>query len=366
MRLPLTFTHGSPRASARTRARRTTLASLATIAVVALGVSGCSMTPEPETTSGAPIVSDGQLTVYVGRAEDLISPLIEQFTADTGIEVSARYAGTPELNALLLEEGDNTPAQVFLSQDAGALGSLSNAGLLTLLPETITSLIPAGFTSVDGSWVGVTGRARVIAYDSEKLTADQVPDSIDDLTDTKWRGQVAFAPGNASMQSFVTALRVLEGEDAARAWVSGMSENSPVLTEKNSATLDLVNEGTVELGLINHYYWYERAAEVGTDNMRAQLKFLPGDAGGIVNVTGAAIMTGSQGDPDALAFLEYLISEKGQRYFVDNTYEYPLLPGIDAPAGLPSLESLINAGLDLSDLDSLSQTQALLAEYGLI
>jgi iron(III) transport system substrate-binding protein len=324
------------------------------------------MTPTPETTSGAPIVSDGQLTVYVGRAEDLIAPLIEQFTADTGIEVSARYASTPELNALLLEEGENTPAQVFLSQDAGALGSLSNAGLLTPLPERITSLIPDGFTSVDGSWVGVTGRARVIAYDSERLSADQVPDSVDDLTSADWNGQIAFAPGNASMQSFVTALRVLEGEDAARAWVSGMSENAPVLTESNNATLDLVNAGTVELGLINHYYWYERAAEVGASNMRAQLKFLPGDAGGIVNVTGAAIMTGSQGDPDALAFLDYLVSEKGQRYFVDTTYEYPLLPGIDAPTGLPSLASLINPGLDLSDLDSLAQTQALLAEYGLI
>jgi len=331
-----------------------------------LGISGCSTSGQSEVTSGAPIASDGRLTIYVGRAEDLISPLIDQFTADTGIEVSARYAATPELNALLLEEGENTPAQVFLSQDAGALGSLRNSGLLTALPATLTSLIPAGFTSVDGTWLGVTGRARVIAYDSEKLTAAQVPDSVDELTSADWKGQVAFAPGNASMQSFVTALRVLEGEDAASAWVGGMSENSPVLTESNNATLDLVNAGTVKVGLINHYYWYEKATEIGASNMRAQLKFLPGDAGGIVNVTGAAIMTGSDGDPDALAFLEYLVSEKGQRYFVDTTYEYPLLPGIDAPAGLPSLSSLINAGLDLSDLDTLSQTQALLARYGLI
>jgi len=363
MSLSMPFPAGHPR-----RSRRASATAFATVTAIALslGISGCSASSQPESTSGAPIASDGQLTIYVGRAEDLISPLIDQFTADTGIEVSARYAATPELNALLLEEGENTPAQVFLSQDAGALGSLRNAGLLTALPETLTSLIPAGFTSVDGTWLGVTGRARVIAYDSERLTAAQVPDSVDELTSADWKGQVAFAPGNASMQSFVTALRVLEGEDAAAAWVGGMSENSPVLTESNNATLDLVNAGTVEIGLINHYYWYEKAAEIGASNMRAQLKFLPGDAGGIVNVTGAAIMTGSEGDPDALAFLEYLVSEKGQRYFVDTTYEYPLLPGIDAPAGLPSLSSLINAGLDLSDLDTLSQTQALLARYGLI
>lgn len=338
--------------------------------VTAFAISGCAGptggVADPAAPSGVPVASDGELTLYAGRDEALIAPLIEQFTTDTGIKVVVRYGTSSELNALLHEEGEHTPAQVFLSQDAGAVGSLSKAGLLATIPVDLARLIPAGFTSDDDSWIGVTGRARVIAYDSHKLSEDQVPDSVDELNSAKWNGRVGFPPGNASFQSFVTAYRVLKGEDAAAAWVKGISENAPVLTEKNAATLDLVNSGQLDLALINHYYWYERAAELGADNMRAQIKFLPGDPGGIVNVTGAAILKSAAGDPDAITFIEYLVSEKGQEYFVKNTFEYPLLPGIDAPAGMPSLESLVNPALDLSDLESLEQTQELLAKYGLL
>lgn len=331
----------------------------------ALTLASCATDAADDATTPA-AESDGELTLYAGRDEALIAPLIEEFTADTGIDVEVRYATSPELNALLLEEGDRTPAQVFLSQDAGALGSLANAGLAAKIPDELAELIPAGFTSDDDSWIGVTGRARVIAYDGDELSDAEVPETVDVLVEPEWKGRVGFPPGNASFQSFVTALRVLEGEEAAADWVEGMAANDPVLTEKNGATLDLVNTGQLDLALINHYYWYERAAELGAENMRAQLKFLPGDPGGIVNVTGAAILAGAEGDPDALAFVEYLVSEKAQRYFVEQTFEYPLLPGIDAPEGLPALDSLVNPDLDLSDLESLGQTQQLLADAGLL
>lgn len=351
------------------RSHRRAVAISAGLTAAALTLAACATTGGNDTASDGEAVaveSDGKLTLYAGRNEELIAPLIEQFTEDTGIEVEARYASSPELNALLLEEGDRTPAQVFLSQDAGALGSLAAAGLTAPIPTELADLIPDGFTSEDDSWIGVTGRARVIAYDGEKLDEADVPETVDVLVEPEWNGRVGFAPGNASFQSFVTALRVLEGEDAAADWVEGIAANAPVLTESNGATLDLVNSGQLDLGLINHYYWYERAAELGEDGMRAELAFLPGDAGGIVNVTGAAILAGAEGDPDALAFVEYLVSEKAQHYFVEETFEYPLLPGIDAPEGLPSLESLVNPELDLSDLESLEQTQQLLADAGLV
>lgn len=342
----------------------------AALVAVALSVSACSGT----TSSGAStpaaepsaVESDQKLVLYSGRNEELVGPLVEKFTAETGIEVEARYGSTGEMSALLLEEGEATPAQVFLSQDAGALGALTGAGLASTLPAEITDTVPAGFTSTDDSWVGVTGRARVIAYDGEQLQAADVPGQVSALVEPAWAGQVAFAPGNASMQSFVTALRVIEGEEAADAWVSGIAANDPVLTEGNDDSLELVNNGESKLALINHYYWYAAADEIGADQMRAQLKFLPGDPGGIVNVTGAAVLAGSAGDPDALAFVEYLVSEQGQQYFVDETYEYPLRPGIDAPEGLPALDTLVNPDLDLSDLESLEATQELLAEHGLI
>lgn len=338
--------------------------SLPAIATVGLLLSGCAATAP---TAPAEFEADGTFTLYSGRDEELVQPLIDQFTAETGIEVEVRYGNTAELGALLLEEGPASPADVFLSQDAGALGALSRAGLFTTLPAEIADAVPAGFTSTDGSWVGVTGRARVVVYDGERLTADELPDTIDGYVTEEWNGRLAVAPTNASFQSFVTALRVLEGEEEAAAWAQALAGNSPQIFEGNTPILTAVNDGAVEAGLINHYYWFRAASEVGVENMRAQLKYLTaGDAGSIVNVTGAGILAGAEGDADALEFVRYLVSEAAQTYFVEQTFEYPLVPGIAAPEGLPSLESLLNPQLDLSDLDDLATTQQLLADAGLI
>ncbi len=341
--------------------------SFTALAAVALLLSGCAAPAPAETDAPSQTVADGAFTLYSGRDEELVQPLIDQFTEETGIVVEVRYGNTAELGALLLEEGDASPADVFLSQDAGALGALSQAGLFATLPADVTDAVPAGFTSTDGSWVGVTGRARVVVYDGERLTADELPDTIDGYVTDEWNGRLAVAPTNASFQSFVTALRVLEGEDAAAEWVQALAGNSPQLFEGNTPILTAVNDGVVEAGLINHYYWFRAASEVGPENMRAQLKYLTaGDAGSIVNVTGAGILAGSETDADALEFVRYLVSEAAQTYFVEQTFEYPLVPGIAAPEGLPTLESLLNPELDLSDLDDLATTQQLLADAGLI
>lgn len=342
----------------RTTSRLLTIA--ATVLASTFVLTGCA-------TGGSETASDSSpLTIYAGRDEELIEPLIEQFTEDTGIATDVRYGKTPDMSALLLEEGDQTPAHVFISQDAGALGALSAEGLLATLPSEITEQVPAEFTSQDNTWVGVTGRARVIAFDTQTLTEAEVPDSILDLTAPEWSGKVAFAPGNASFQAFVTALRVLEGERVAEDWVAAMAANSPILVESNGQALDLVNSGEVPLALINHYYWYERENELGVDSMRAGLKFLPGDPGGIVNVSGVAVLKNAAENANALAFVEYLVSESAQAYFVAGTFEYPLVAGVEAPVGLPELSSLANANFDLADLESLSQTQQLLTKYGLL
>lgn len=336
-----------------------------------LALVGCGTTTPPaaesDTSSTAELESDNTFTLYSGRDEGLIQPLIDQFEESSGIEVDVRYGNTAELGALLLEEGEQTPAQVFLSQDAGALGALSSAGLFTTLPEDVTATVPAGFTSTDDSWVGVTGRARVIVYDGEALEADDVPVSVDELTDPDWSGRVGFAPSNASFQAFITAYRVLKGEEAADEWVAALAANDPQIFENNGAVLTAVNEGVVETGLINHYYWFRQAAETGEENMRAQLSYpKSGDPGSIVNVTGAGILSNAAQDADALEFVEFLVSADAQQYFVEETFEYPLAEGAEAPEGLPALDSLVNPDLDLSDLESLEQTQELLSKHGLI
>ncbi|WP_404432023.1 extracellular solute-binding protein [Microbacterium lacus] len=349
--------------------RVTARLSLAALLTSGLLLSGCAgTTPAPEETGDArPAQGDSAFTLYSGRDEALIQPLIDQFEQETGIEVEVRYGNTAELGALLLEEGDATPADVFLSQDAGALGALSQDGLFAALPADIAEAVPAGFTSTDATWVGVTGRARVVVYDGERFDAADLPDTIDEYVTEEWAGRLGVAPSNASFQSFVTALRVLEGEDAATTWVDDLAAGSPQVFENNRAILAAADQGVLDAGLINHYYWYAAAAEAGAENMRAQLKFLTaGDAGSIVNVTGAGILSGAADDADALEFLRFLVSEAAQTYFVEQTFEYPLLPGIDAPEGLPSIESLVNPDLDLSDLDDLAATQQLLTDAGLI
>ncbi|TFD64213.1 extracellular solute-binding protein [Cryobacterium ruanii] len=342
---------------------------LSVVAIVAgvtvIALAGCTQAAEPVATGEA--TSDGAFTLYSGRDEALIQPLIDQFEEQSGISVEVRYGNTAELGALLLEEGDATPAQVFLAQDAGALGALANADLFATLPAETTDAVPAGFTSTDDTWVGVTGRARVIAYDSEALSAADVPTSVDAFTDPAWAGKFGIAPTNASFQAFVTAYRVLNGEEAADEWVAAVAANSPVIFDNNRAILAAVNDGVIEAGLINHYYWFALASETGEENMRAQLAYPEaGDAGSIVNVAGAGLLAGAAEDADALEFIDYLVGAEAQQYFVDETFEYPLIDGIDAPAGLPELDSLVNPDLDLADLDTLEDTQALLGKHGLI
>lgn len=357
---------------------RVTLPSMALATVATLVLAGCQSVAVDQPTSETPVEgsteaiegtpeSDGFLVVYSGRNEELVQPLIDQFEAASGIEVEVRYGNTSEMAALLLEEGDATRAGVFLSQDAGALGALAEEGLFVTLPEDLSSAIPQGFTSTTGEWVGVTGRARVIVYDAETLSEDDLPTTADGIVAPEWSGKVGVAPGNASFQSFITAYRVIDGEGAAESWVAALKANDPVIFDNNGAILEAVESGALPMGLINHYYWYRLVAERGEDSLRSKLWFTEtGDPASIVNVTGAGVLQSAQLDQDAYDFVRYLISADAQQYFVDTTSEYPLLPGVDAPAGLPALETLVNPNLDLSDLKSLSESQELLARYGLL
>jgi len=341
--------------------RRTALVA-ATILAASSVLTACS-----SGDSGASDEPADGVVVYSGRSEELVGPLFALFTAETGIPVEARYGDTAELAAQMIEEGDASPAQVYFAQDAGALGAVSAEGLLAPLPEGVVDSVPTNYRSTDGTWVGVSGRARVIAYDGQQLTAEQVPTSIFDLTDPAWKGQVAIAPTNASFQSFVTALRVTDGDEAARTWLEGLVANDVQKFEKNGLILDAVDAGQVKLGLINHYYWYEKAAEVGADAMRAQISFTaPEDPGSLVNVAGVGITTGAAESNNARAFVEWLLSPQAQQYFVDTTFEYPVIESIAAADGLPPLTSLRGPDIELAELADLPGTLAMLEDVGLL
>ena len=350
-----------------TRMSRRRLAALLTAALLATAGCGGSDGAGPQEDDVAAAAEAGELVVYSGRNKKLIEPLLEKFTEDTGIEVAARYGGSAELAAQLLEEGERTPASVFLSQDAGALGALQDADRLTALDPAVLQKVPEKYRSAEGEWVGVSGRSRVLVYNPEMVAEADLPKSVFELTEPEYKGKVAFAPTNASFQSFVTAMRVSEGEQRTRTFLEGLKANDAQAYDGNIVIVDAVDKGEIPFGLVNHYYLYEKAAEAGgLEKVTARNHLFPGDdPGSFVNVAGVGVLAGKASE-DAEAFVEYLVGQEAQRYFAEETKEFPLVEGVESDVpGLPPLESLQGPDVDLSELDTLEQTLALLDEVGL-
>ncbi len=339
---------------------------IAALPAIAFALAACAGSSDDQSADSAGSAAGEPVVVYSGRSEELIEPLFEKFTEETGVPVEVRYGDTAEMAAQIIEEGDASPADVYYGQDAGALGALDGAGMCAPLEDSIANLVPATYRSADGTWTGVTGRARVIAYDSTQLSADQVPTSVFVLTDEQWRGQVAIAPTNGSFQAFVTAMRVAAGEDATREWLQALVDNDVQLYEKNGLIRDAVDAGEAQLGLINHYYWFEMAAEVGEDAMNVQLAFAePGDPGALVNVSGACIVRPTDNPDGARVLMEWLLSESAQQWFVETTFEYPLVADVEGPDGVPPLSQVQGPDIPLAELEDLPGTLLMLQDVGL-
>lgn len=303
------------------------------------------------------------LTVYSGRSEGLIGPILEQFTAETGIQVEVRYGSTAEMAAMILEEGDNSPADVYIAQDAGALGALAQAGRLAALPSDVLERVPAQYESADGLWVGISGRARALVYNTEMITPEELPASILELTDPKWAGLVGWAPANGSFQSHVTAMRQIVGEDATRAWLEGMVTNGTIGFENNDAITQAVIDGEFPVGLVNHYYVYE-FKEQYPDAPIAVYYFPNGDIGTLLNVAGAGVLNTSEKPGLSQRLLLYLLGNNAQSYFTNTTAEYPLTAGVPANPEVTPLDQIQVVNIDLSSLADLQGTLDLLSQVG--
>lgn len=345
----------SPRRSPspRTLALRVALAAMGAALASVLLAAGCGE-------------ADRELTVYSGRGEELIGPLIKAFTEETGIEVGVRYGSTAQLAALLIEEGDRSPADVYIAQDAGALGAVQSAGLFTALDDDVLDRVGPAYRSREGLWVGLSGRARVIVYHTGAVDASELPESILGLTDPRWAGRVGWAPANGSFQAWVTALRVSAGEDGARAWLAGMRANDAVEFPNNSSIVQAVGRGEVDAGLVNHYYLLRFIAEEGEGFAARNYHTGPGDIGTLVNVAGAGVLRTSSNSAEAREFIAFMLSERAQRYYTETNGEYPLIAGVASAANLTPIAGLQPPAIDLSDLADLKGTLALLRETGVL
>ncbi|HEV3504596.1 MAG TPA: extracellular solute-binding protein, partial [Actinomycetes bacterium] len=242
-----------------------------------------------------------------------------------------------------------SPADVFLSQSPGATGFLAGKGLLGQLDQRLLDKVDQRFRNADGRWVGISGRQRVLVYNSEEVTEAELPDSVLDLTDDRFAGKVAVAPSNGSFQDFVTAMRQLEGEEATAAWLKAMAANEPRTYANNNAIVEAVSRGEVEMGLVNHYYNYRFQQESpGTPSRNHS--FAGDDVGALVIPSTASVLAGTDKTEEATRFLNFLLSEESQRYFSDQTFEYPLVAGVPAAEGLPPLASLRSPDYDVDAL----------------
>ena len=314
-----------------------------------------------------PETQDRTLTVYSGRSQTLVHPLLLAFGEQTGIDIRVKYAGSASTAATLLEEGDNTPADVVFLQDPGSLGILADSGALAQIPQESLDKVDPRFRSPAGLWIGTSGRARTIIYNTEAINpATDLPSSILDFTAPEWRGRVGWAPRNGSFQAFVTALRLQLGEAAAREWLEGIRDNDAVDYPNNTTIVTAAAAGEVDVGFVNHYY-LERFLEEHGQGFGARNHYIGnGDPGALVLVAGVGILDASENKDIAVEFVEFLLGEPAQTYFAQQIKEYPVSAGVQPVGDLPPMASLDPPDVDLGNLNDLEGTLRLLRETGVL
>ena len=309
-----------------------------------------------------PADDPGELIIYSGRSESLVDPIIQQFKGATGIDVKVKYAGTGALAATLLEEGGNSPADVFYAQDPGGLAAVSE--MMAELPGDVIGMTPEWARSTEGRWVGITGRARVVVYGTDKLTEADLPDDLWGFTEPEWKGRVGWAPTNGSFQAMVTALRAGWGEDRTEEWLRAMIANDVKIYPKNTPQVAAAAAGEIDVGLVNHYYLYRFIAEEGEDFAARNAHLRGAGPGSIVLVSGAGILETADNRENAETFIRFLLSSVGQQYFAGQTFEYPMVEGVRPSVLLTPLAEIEQPDITLADLSDLAGTQALLQETG--
>ena len=346
---------------------------LAVVALVALiasacGGSGRELSEEAQAIFAGECVADSgdTVTIYSGRTENLISPILEAFACETGIDVRVRWGSSTDLAVLINEEGDATEADVFLSRSPGPVGFLESNDLLGTLEAETLALVSADNQASTGSWVGFSGRKRLLVYNVDQVTAADLPSSVFELTGEAYRGRVALPATNGSFEDWFTVFRDQFGTEAATQWLDDMVANDAKYYPNNRSIVEAAGRGEIDIGLVNHYYNYQEAAAIGADHHALNHDLAADDIGSLLIITAASITEASDNAEQAHELLRYLLSEPVQRYYTEETFEYPLAAGVQPADILPPLSASEVSEVDFDSLGGgMEDTLAIIEASGI-
>ncbi len=308
-----------------------------------------------------------ELVLYNGQHEQTTALLVSAFEKQSGIRVKVRSGDEASLGNQILQEGSSSPADVFYTENTPVLEALREHGLLTPVTPATLAMVPAAYNSTQGDWVAVSARVSTLVYNTTKLSPSQLPSSVLELAGPRWKGKVGFAPSETDFQPLVTAIVKLDGTARAESWLKDLQANGQIYPD-NETVVTQVNNGESALGPINHYYWYRLRDELGKGAVHSALHpYAAGDAGDLVDVSGAAVLRSSSHQSTAQSFLAFLVSRKGQEVLAhSHSYEYPLHPGVAPAAGLPAFSTLHPVALTPAQLGDGSAALALEQKLGLL
>jgi iron(III) transport system substrate-binding protein len=343
---------------------------LAVAAVSALALAGCG--------SSSPAATDGPdagqtITLYNGQHEQTANGLVSAFEKQTGITVKIQNDDEDTLANLIAVQGAHSPADVIYTENSPALEFLQSKGMLAPVDTSTLAQVPSKYSSPQGDWLGVSARVSVIIYNPSMISKSQLPTSVLQLANPKYKGKLAFAAGETDFQPIVTSVLKAYGQPATLSWLNGIKANAAShIVPDNETIADEVNRGVVAFGVINQYYWYRLAAEVGTSNMHSQLAyFAPHDPGYVIDVSGAAVIKSSKHLAAAQKFLAFLVSKQGQAIIArasgtEQSYEYPLANGVTTSAAETPFDQLQPYPVTIAELGDGETAIALLRQVGLL
>jgi iron(III) transport system substrate-binding protein len=344
------------------------------VAVAAAVMAACASLAacgSSSTGSGA-----GTIILYNGQHLQTAENLINAFTEKTGIKVIPRNDDEDVLADQIEAEGSHSPADVFFTENSPPLEALQAKGLLSAVDPSTLARTPGKYSSPQGDWVGVSARVSVIIYNPSLISASQLPTTVGQLADAKYKGKLALAPGETDFQPIVTAYDHAYGQAATLTWLKAINANAAGHVYPDNETIaDNVNRGQAAFGIVNQYYWYRMRAEIGAGNMHSKITyFAAGDPGYVLDVSGAAILKSSKHQADAQKFLAFLVSKQGQEIIANPgsgpgqslSFEYPIASGVTTNAGETPLAGLKPYPITIADLGTGSTAIALMRQAGLL